>query len=995
MELPKEENELVELAVTTSSATSYQDLLQAQLGLFESQIERLENIVTTQCELTGVNPLSQEMAAGSLSIKIGKRPRDLLNPKAIKYMQSVFALKDTISKKETREISSLFRITATQVRDFFNSQRSRVRKFVRLSREKANRSTSCNEMHDEVPSTSSPNMPIEPVPIHIVVPTNIEEGPSCSTQVEVLSHVDDLDRHFVDNIFSLMRKEELFSGQVKLMEWILQIQNPSVLYWFLTNGGVMILATWLSQAASEEQTSVLNVVLKVLCHLPLQRALPVHMSAILQGVNKLRFYRKSDISNRARMLLARWSKAFAKSQALKKRNGMNSAADAQDEMLLKQSIDEVMCNEARDSKVDNSGNALIPFDNQDNLRKLGPSHPLKMITASIDDSNKRRGVLSSQGQKRRKVQMVEQPVQRTGTRNPQVAKSVPATQSRPLSADDIQKAKMRAQFMQNKYGKSITSSEESQKKCTSSQASPSVPNAFVRPKLEEQKKLDLASSEVATQQETPRDITVNLDSDPPWKKCKNVQIPWQTPPEVKISDSWHVGIGENSKEVEVQKNRARREREVVYRTIQEIPPDPREPWDREMDFDDLLTPEIPIEQMPDVEPLEAPVSAVESQEVAALVASTSSQNVGGSGMPEPDLELLAELLKNPQLVFALTSGQAGELSSGETVKLLDLIKANGVNSLSSLAALGTKADNKVEVSLPSPTPSSDPVTGGLKPDFSRNPFSRLHTVANGNAHKDPGVGQTHPASSLNQPQIPATLVLTPQLSAGGVQQLVHQHQVVPPVSSFQTASQQWHPPITPANTKLASEMRLNTNNLANSTLAIPNVLDGASRATRVKTLGNVQPLPGSIMSTLTERQIGRPSSGIVQPHQPKLAQVSYGTEPVVSNSWRVRPGLEPEPHYQEIPRSNNYNAYTGGPLQTLDARERNHLAEAPKFETWSPENSPMRSHEYVVGRNQPQPIMNSRHGYRPERAMLQNSVQPSGYRDHGRGGNRGWRGGRR
>ncbi|CAI9781120.1 unnamed protein product [Fraxinus pennsylvanica] len=925
MELPKEENQL---AVTTSSATSYHDLLHAQLGLFKSQVEHLENIVTTQCELTGVNPLSQEMAAGSLSIKIGKKPRDLLNPKAIKYMQSVFALKDTISKKETREISSLFRITATQVRDFFNNKRSRVRKFITLSREKANRSTACNEIPDEAPSTSNPNIPIEPVPIHSVVPINIEEGPSCSTQDEVLSHVDNSDRYFVDNIFSLMRKEELFSGQVKLMEWILQIQNPSVLYWFLTNGGVMILATWLSQAASEEQTSVLNVVLKVLCHLPLMKALPVQMSAILQGVNKLRFYSKSDISNRARMLLARWSKAFAKSQALKKRNGMNSAANAQDEMLLKQSIDEVMGNEARDSKVDNSANALISFENQDNLRKLRPSQPPKMITASTDDSNKRRGVLSSQAQKRRKVQMVEQPVQRTGVRSsPQVAKSVPATQSRPLSADDIQKAKMRAQFMQNKYGKSITSPDESQKKSLSSQASPSVPNAFVRPKLEEQKKLDIASSKVATKQETPRDVTVNVDLDPPRKKCNNVQIPWQTPPEIKISDSWHVGIGENSKEVEVQKNRARREREVVYRTIQEIPPDPREPWDGEMDFDDLLTPEIPIEQMPDVEPLEAPV---ESQEVAATTASTSSQNVSGVGMPEPDLELLAELLKNPQLVFALTSGQGGPLSSGETVKLLDMIKANGVNSSSSLAALGTKADNKVEVSLPSPTPSSNPVTGGLKPDFLRNPFSRQNAVANGNAHI--------PASSLNHSKIPANLVLASQSSA--VQQLVHQHQVVPPASSFRTASQQWHLHITSANTKLASEMMPNTNNLANSTL------------------GNAQPLPGPVMSTLTERQI------------------SYG----------------PEPHYREIAQSNYYNAYTRGPLQ---ASERNHLEEAPKFETWSPENSPMRSHGYVVGRNQPQPIMNSRHGYRAEGAMLQDPLQPSGYQDHGRGGNRGWHGGRR
>lgn len=32
---------------------------------------------------------------------------------------------------------------------------------------------------------------------------------------------------------------------------------------FLTKGGVMILATWLSQAADEEQTSVLIVILNV------------------------------------------------------------------------------------------------------------------------------------------------------------------------------------------------------------------------------------------------------------------------------------------------------------------------------------------------------------------------------------------------------------------------------------------------------------------------------------------------------------------------------------------------------------------------------------------------------------------------------------------------------------------------------------------------------------------------------------------------------------
>lgn len=40
------------------------------------------------------------------------------------------------------------------------------------------------------------------------------------------------------------------------------------------------------------------------------------------------------------------------------------------------------------------------------------------------------------------------------------------------------------------------------------------------------------------------------------------------------------------------------------------------------------------------------------------------------------LELLAVLLKNPDLVFALTSEQGARFSKAETVALLDLLKAN-------------------------------------------------------------------------------------------------------------------------------------------------------------------------------------------------------------------------------------------------------------------------------------------------------------------------------
>lgn len=118
-----------------------------------------------------------------------------------------------------------------QVRDFFTAQRTRVRKFLRLSREKP--ITTNLSIEGPIPLSSDPSSQTEPVPLDSVVPISTEDGKSCSTQDEVLTAMDERDRHFVDNILTLMCKEETFSGRVKLMDWILEVQNPSVLYWYV------------------------------------------------------------------------------------------------------------------------------------------------------------------------------------------------------------------------------------------------------------------------------------------------------------------------------------------------------------------------------------------------------------------------------------------------------------------------------------------------------------------------------------------------------------------------------------------------------------------------------------------------------------------------------------------------------------------------------------------------------------------------------------------
>jgi len=180
------------------------------------------------------------------------------------------------------------------------------------------------------------------------------------------------------------------------------------------------------------------------------------------------------------------------------------------------------------------------------------------------------------------------------------------------------------------------------------------------------------------------------------------------PAEILVNAAWEVGIGGNSKEIEFQKNRIHREKETIYQTLQEVPPNPKEPWDMEMDYDDTLTPEIPIEQLPDADAdmADAPLDThlPETQNPSVVLSNTpltSSVGASRAALPEPDLELLAVLLKNPGLVFALAKGEAG-LSNEDTVKVLDMLKSNGGLGLN--GAGGTNPIEKVEVSLPSPTP---------------------------------------------------------------------------------------------------------------------------------------------------------------------------------------------------------------------------------------------------------------------------------------------------
>ncbi|KAK8928880.1 Homeobox protein LUMINIDEPENDENS [Platanthera zijinensis] len=960
-------------------------LLDSQKKLLHSQADQLHRVVVTHCKLTGVNPLSQEMAAGALSIKMGKKPRDLLNPKAVKYMQSVFAIKDIIGKKETREISALFGVTVTQVRDFFAGQRSKVRKLVLLAREKAARLDVLQAANDRLANPDATSLLGNDAVLKIdestQVPANEESVAVCSVDAkpiqmafsssssheEIVPGVDEDDKKFLGNIFNLMRKEGTFSGQVKLMEWILQINNSAVLIWFSAKGSIMILATWLSQAAIEEQTTVLNVILKVLCHLPLHKALPKEVSAVLQTVNKLRFYRTADISNRARILLSRWSKMLVRIQSQKYPSALNSNNDVQKEIIRKQRINEILSDEFWRSKIGIPENILPLAENGGNDSKPIPRLAQKLLTTSCDSySRKQPQCASIRIKERRKVRLVEQLDQKPSVRIALVGRAAPINHSRPISADDIQKAKIRAMFMQHKYGKPDPASnenktiEEHNEGLTTLLQSKNISPApsIMQPapvNREEEKPAKVVPGNQLKPTEAPR---VDLS-----EMLKANRVQWRTPPEMKIDSSWRVGEAENSKELLVQAQRTRREKETFYLPPSQIPPNPKDPWDVEMDFDDSLTPEIPIEQPPDAdiaddsadEAEKSTVGDVPAQPIAApsIIADAPvpvpAPTVASSGIAAtPDLELLAVLLKNPELVFALTSGQGKNLSNNERVALLDMIKhsnallADGANGTASGVSL-ERSRESAPVSLPSPTPPSD-------------------------AERMTGWRSTFPAMA-GAPLPP------PQLS-------------VAVLRSFPAQTAQ-------SNTFISQRPILS--------LPQPAPSSGYPAQERANFEASLRRDAGAL-NPISIHMLPPPPSFPPQPQPPMISEPSAYMFPPNPASWEWRDADNIErrdtmaefsarrPNAAEIPPQ---NPRFGASESTYNNPYPRHHAGSQSSESWSPEDSPVRSSELRHGRDRSYDGPRSGRGWnRREEWPKQRTGHRDQYRSGGRGGGRGggrWR----
>jgi len=397
----------------------------------------------------------------------------------------------------------------------------------------------------------------------------------------------------------------------------------------------------------------------------------------------------------------------------------------QKDLICKQRISEILRDDSWRSEVDITEEILALTEGASESRKPESKKTPLLLTASADESYKKSPV-QTKSKERRKVLLVEHPNRKAAGKNVHFARSI-TNNSRPLSADDIQKAKMRAMFMQEKYGKIDTSKVTDKPETTETQKpsvlvnsnvppmprsslasttqqpvdpsqSASVQNALPLPDKPEifasttHQPVDPSPS-TSVQNAAPLPDEPEILASPklniasrekPVEKLDSKRVRWQIPPEVWIDPSWSLSAGGNSKELDVQTQRNRREKETFYASLNDIPLNPKDPWDMEMDFDDSLTPEIPIDQPPDADAMDSDsVGAApcnigvpgENEQFGSTSSSSLTVPAGANGAAsEPDLELLAVLLKNPQLVFALSSNQAGNLPNDQMVALLDMLK---------------------------------------------------------------------------------------------------------------------------------------------------------------------------------------------------------------------------------------------------------------------------------------------------------------------------------
>lgn len=267
---------------------------------------------------------------------------------------------------------------------------------------------------------------------------------------------------------------------------------------------------------------------------------------------------------------------------------------------------------------------------------------------------------------------------------------------------------------------------------------------------------------------------------------------------------------------------------------------------------------------------------------------------------------------------------------------------------------------------------------GWRQEAVRNPFSQQTVLPNR-------------ATYISSEVATANSVPPPHISAAHISSL-RQSASIPPYSHQTPASDvvMKNSPLTVTPFHNLHSASLPSMRVESTSSVKPSLISNAEERQRF-------PIPSNTLLPTTARPQIHPQqqqllSGPSDPYTPVYSK-QIGKPNPASESWRTTQGL---PSFYRPLNQNNYNASLVGPeqpqLMSGPKWEGNEYVEEDDFESWSPDNSPVRNPEYMMGRSFPDARTNPGREYRPERMRQRNS---SGYRDQNRYGNRRWRDRRR
>ncbi|KNA19856.1 hypothetical protein SOVF_057630 [Spinacia oleracea] len=186
------------------------------------------------------------------------------------------------------------------------------------------------------------------------------------------------------------------------------------------------------------------------------------------------------------------------------------------------------------------------------------------------------------------------------------------------------------------------------------------------------------------------------------------QIKWKCPSMFILNSDWKVVAGEFSKETETQNYREKRVLEAGSTRPSAIAPSPSiSPGLEECDYDDLVTPVIPVipvEEEEEVIVNEKPVVGVSTALEADIVAAAASaaftaimkSNEKGSLV---DTDLLVKILSDPKMIEILSKKYSG---FSETTKTTPIYELQDMNKKLLQAVISIPMDPTTKTAIPSP-----------------------------------------------------------------------------------------------------------------------------------------------------------------------------------------------------------------------------------------------------------------------------------------------------